>query len=110
MASLPLTNDRRKCLRRLMDERPELLTVTGRQKLLENAGLTRFARDVDFNSNTTLFNQALARRLQDFRTFNSELALLPLIRTPLEMVEGREEDVAFLNSLLVWNAPAPSPL
>ncbi len=102
MAKVDLSNNQRRQLVALIASHGDVLTVTRRYILLEDAGLRRFETRVNVESSAADFSAELVRTLQDSGTLadTGQPALVSLLRVLRERVAGHEAERAFVDELL----------
>lgn len=102
MAYLELSPEHYRRLTDLIAGRDDVINTLQRQLLLERAGLTTFQKQLQFDTPPIVFSRQLVAMLQ--KTDAPEPLAAPYLISLLEeirqQVSGREEDAAFIESLL----------
>lgn len=103
MPEVDLTTEQHNRLVDLIARRAGVLAALDRQNLLEAADLSEFVTKLDFTANAEAFSAQLIRILQNRGTLNQtgQPALVSLLRVILTIVEGHEDEAAFVASLLI---------
>lgn len=95
-----LSDEENRKLNKILRNLPSLFDTKRRVNFIDSAGLMNFVDRLEFEGTSYDFAQQLVRVLYDYgRMPNGRLAICNLLTFLLELIEGQEENVAFVKSL-----------